>query len=82
MKRLMLFVVGLVFLFTGSVFAVDKPAAAAPEKAKEEVAAPVKAEKKEMKKEVKKVKKAKKAKKAKKEKKVEEAAPAPAAPAK
>jgi hypothetical protein len=69
MKRLMVLVIGFVFLMCSSVMAADKPAAAAPAKepmAKEEKA-PVKEEKK--------AKKVKKAKKAKKEKK-EEAAPA------
>lgn len=48
MKRLMVFVVGLVFLFTASVFAAaDKPATAAPEKKEPAVAAPEKTEKKE-----------------------------------
>ena len=73
MKRLMLLVVGLVFLFTTSAFAQDKvaPAAAKP-------AAEVKAPAVE-KKEVKKAKKAKKAKAKKAEKKeVKEEAPAPA----
>jgi hypothetical protein len=69
MKRLMVLVIGFVFLMCSSVMAADKPAAAAP--AKE----PVKAEEKAPAKEEKKAKKAKKAKKVKKEKK-EDAAPA------
>jgi len=79
MKRLMVFVVGLAFLFTGAVFAADKPAKAAPEKKDAAaVAAPADtAEKKDVKKDVKKkVAKKKDAKKAAEEKKVEEKAPA------
>jgi hypothetical protein len=78
MKRLMVFVVGLVFLFTGAVFAADKPAKAAPEKKEAAaVAAPADTEKKEVKKDVKKkVAKKKAAKKAEEAKPAEEKAPA------
>ena len=81
MKRLALLVIGLVFLFTTSVFA-QTAAPVAP--AKDAAAAPAKVEeKKDVKKDVKKKKAAKKAvKKAKKAEKKEmkekEAAPAPA----
>jgi hypothetical protein len=44
MKRLMVFVVGLVFIFTTAAFAADKPAPAAP-KAEPVKAAPAKAAK-------------------------------------
>ncbi len=78
MKKAMLFVVGLVFLFSTSAFAVDKAAAPVKEEAvKAEAAKP------EVKKEMKKAKKkaVKKAKKAVKPA-AEKAAPAPeAAPA-
>jgi hypothetical protein len=78
MKRLALLVIGLVFLFTTSVFAQAPPPAAPADKG-----APAKVEeKKDVKKDVKKKKAAKKAKKAKKAEKKEmkekEAAPAPA----
>jgi hypothetical protein len=67
MKRLVLFVVALVFAFCTTVMAADKPAAVG-------TAAPAKAA------DTKKVKKDKKA--VKKAKKAEKAAEAPAAPAK
>lgn len=67
MKRLVLFVVALIFAFCTTVMAADKPAAVG-------TAAPAKAA------DTKKVKKEKKA--AKKVKKAEKAAEAPAAPAK
>jgi len=67
MKRLVLFVVALIFAFCTTVMAADKPAAVG-------TAAPAKAA------DTKKVKKDKKA--AKKVKKAEKAAEAPAAPAK
>ena len=74
MKRVIVWVVGLIFLMCTSAFAVDNPATApaGPEKG-----APVKMEQK---KEVKKVKKAIKHKKAKKavKKEVKEEMPAPA----
>jgi hypothetical protein len=75
MKRLVLFVVALVFAFSTTVMAADKPATAAP--AEKAVAAePAKAEKAEKKE----TKKAKKTKKTKKEKKADEPkADAPAA---
>ena len=77
MKRLALLVIGLVFLFTTSVFAQAPPAAPADKGAPAKVE-----EKKDVKKDVKKKKAAKKAKKAKKAEKKEmkekEAAPAPA----
>ena len=75
MKRLVLFVVALVFAFCTTVMAADKPVTppAAPPVEKAE---PVKKE------EVKKVKKVKKMKKVKKEKKVEEKKVEEATPAK